>query len=160
MQFDTAFQLLLGHEGGYTDDTALGDKGGKTRYGVTEAVAREAGYRGDMRELPLDLAKRIFLERYWKPVRADDLPAGIRYIIFDAAVNSGPAQATKWLQRALAVEADGVIGPKTLAAAYAHPHETLRLSILAQRLRFMAGLANWPAFSRGWARRIADLMEA
>ena len=157
MNFDTTFALLLGHEGDFSDHPA--DPGGKTRYGVTEAVAREVGYKGDMRELPLDLAKRIYLERYWRPVRADDLPPGIRYAVFDAAVNSGPAQATRWLQRALAVTADGVIGPKTLAAAYAHPPEKLLLAMLAQRLRFMAGLPNWPAFSRGWARRIADLME-
>jgi lysozyme family protein len=158
VNFDTAFALLLGHEGDFSDHAD--DPGGKTRYGVTEAVAREAGYRGDMRELPLDLAKRIYLEKYWKPIRADDLPPGIRYAVFDGAVNSGPAQATRWLQRALGVEADGVIGPQTLAAAYAQDMNALRLRILAQRLRFMASLPNWPAFSRGWARRISDLMES
>jgi lysozyme family protein len=157
MNFDTAFALLLGHESDFSDHPA--DPGGKTRFGVTEAVAREVGYKGDMRELPLDLAKRIYLERYWKPIRADDLPPGIRYATFDAAVNSGPRQATLWLQRALGVEADGIIGPKTLAAAYAQDMNALRLRVLAQRLRFMTNLANWPAFSRGWARRIADLME-
>jgi lysozyme family protein len=57
------------------------------------------------------------------------------------------------------VEADGIIGPKTLTAAYAQDVNALRLRVLAQRLRFMTNLANWPAFSRGWARRIADLME-
>lgn len=158
MNFNTAFDLLLGHEGGFSDHAA--DPGGKTNYGITEAVARQAGYQGDMRELPLQLAKDIYLARYWRPIRADDLPPGIRYTVFDAAVNSGPAQATKWLQRALGVEADGVIGPKTLAAAYAQDARALRLRMLAQRLRFMSGLPNWPAFSRGWARRIADLMEA
>lgn len=158
MNFDTAFALLLGHEGDFSDHAD--DPGGKTRYGVTEAVAREVGYKGEMRELPLELAKRIYLEKYWKPIRADDLPPGIRYAVFDGAVNSGPAQATRWLQRALGVEADGVIGPQTLAAAYAQDMNALRLRILAQRLRFMASLPNWPAFSRGWSRRIADLMEA
>ena len=158
MNFDTAFSLLLGHEGDFSDYAA--DPGGKTRYGVTEAVAREVGYKGDMRELPLDLAKRIYLERYWKPIRADDLPPGVRYTVFDAAVNSGPVQATRWLQRALGVTADGVIGPQTLAAAYAQDMHALRSRLLSQRLRFMANLPNWPAFSRGWARRIADLMEA
>jgi len=158
VNFDTAFALLLGHEGDFSDHAD--DPGGKTRYGVTEAVAREVGYKGEMRELPLELAKRIYLEKYWKPIRADDLPPGIRYAVFDGAVNSGPAQATRWLQRALGVEADGVIGPQTLAAAYAQDMNALRLRILAQRLRFMASLPNWPAFSRGWSRRIADLMEA
>lgn len=158
MKFETAFALLLGHEGDFSDHAA--DPGGKTRFGVTEAVAREFGYRGDMRELPMELAQKIYLEKYWKPIRADDLPPGIRYAVFDAAVNSGPAQATKWLQRALGVDADGVIGPQTLTAAYAQDGNALRMRMLAQRLRFMTGLANWPAFSRGWARRIADLMES
>lgn len=158
MKFETAFALLLGHEGEFSDHPD--DPGGKTRYGVTEAVARETGYKGDMRELPLELAQRIYLEKYWKPIRADDLPPGVRYATFDAAVNSGPAQATRWLQRALGVEADGVIGPQTLAAAYAQDANALRMRMLAQRLRFMTVLGNWPSFSRGWARRIADLMES
>tara|TARA_R110000868_G_scaffold587_5_gene4246 strand:+ start:6465 stop:6941 length:477 start_codon:yes stop_codon:yes gene_type:complete len=158
MKFDTAFALLLGHEGEFSDHPD--DPGGKTRYGVTEEVARETGYKGDMRELPLELAQRIYLEKYWKPIRADDLPPGIRYAVFDGAVNSGPAQATRWLQRGLGVEADGVIGPQTLAAAYAQDANALRMRMLAQRLRFMTVLGNWPSFGRGWARRIADLMEA
>jgi lysozyme family protein len=158
MNFDTAFALLLDHEGDFSDHAA--DPGGKTRFGITEAVARQAGYTGDMRALPVDLAKRIYLDSYWRPVRADDLPPGVRYIVFDGAVNSGPAQSALWLQRALGVTADGVIGPKTLAAAYAKDAQQLKTAILAQRLRFMTSLTNWPAFSRGWARRIADLMEA
>lgn len=158
MNFATAFDLLLEHEGGFSDHAA--DPGGKTRYGITEAVARQAGYQGDMRELPVEVAKQIYLERYWKAISADDLPPGIRYAVFDAAVNSGPVQAARWLQRALGVDADGIIGTRTLQACYAQDARALRLRMLAQRLRFMAGLPNWPAFSRGWARRIADLMEA
>ncbi len=157
MDFDTAFTTLLKHEGGFSDHPS--DPGGKTRFGITEAVAREVGYRGDMRELPLDLAKRIYKDRYWDAVRADELPEAVRYAVFDAAVNSGPRQAILWLQRAVGVKDDGIIGPKTLAAVRAADPERLLRRILAQRLRFMAGLPNWPAFGRGWARRIADLME-
>lgn len=157
MNFDVAFDTLLKHEGGYSDHAA--DPGGKTRFGITEAVAREVGYRGDMRELPLDLAKRIYRERYWNPIKAEQLPAAVRYAVFDAAVNSGPGQSVKWLQRALGVKDDGVIGPQTLAAANAANLDALKMRLLGQRLRFMAGLSNWPAFSRGWAIRIASLME-
>ena len=157
MNFDVAFDTLLKHEGGYSDHAA--DPGGKTRFGITEAVAREVGYRGDMRELPLDLAKRIYRERYWNPIKAEQLPAAVRYAVFDAAVNSGPGQSVKWLQRALGVKDDGVIGPQTLAAANAANPDALKMRLLGQRLRFMAGLTNWPAFSRGWAIRIASLME-
>lgn len=156
MNFDQAFAVLIGHEGDFSDHPD--DPGGKTRYGVTEAIAREVGYRGDMRELPLELAKRIYQERYWKTVRADELPATVRYVMFDAAVNSGPAQAIKWLQRAVNVQDDGIIGPRTLAATAAVDSQRLKAVIIAQRLRFMTDLRNWNSFSRGWARRIADLL--
>lgn len=76
------------------------DPGGKTRYGVTEAVARSAGYTGDMRSLPMSLAKTLYRRLYWDPVRGDDLPEGVRYFVFDAAVASGVRQSTLWLQRA------------------------------------------------------------
>ncbi len=157
MNFLTAFDKLLKHEGGYSDHAA--DPGGKTRYGITEAVAREVGYRGDMRELPLELAQRIYKERYWDAVQAEALPPDVRYIVFDGAVNSGVAQSSKWLQRACGVKDDGVIGPITIRAASTLHSEGLRRRILAQRLRFMAKLPNWPAFSRGWANRICDLLE-
>ena len=157
MNFDQAFDILLKHEGGFSDHSA--DPGGKTRYGITEAVAREAGYRGDMRELPVDLAKRIYKSRYWGAVRAEELPEAIRYAVFDAAVNSGPRQAIRWLQRAVGVKDDGIIGPQTLAAVRTADPERLLRRLLSQRLRFMTNLPNWGSFSRGWARRIADLME-
>ena len=157
MNFSTAFEKLLKHEGGFSNHKD--DRGGATRYGVTEAVAREAGYRGNMRELPLDLAQRIYKDRYWDAVQAEHLPADVRYIVFDGAVNSGIVQSAKWLQRACGVKDDGVIGPQTIRAANALHPEGLKRKMLAQRLRFMATLANWPAFGRGWANRIADLLE-
>lgn len=158
MNFDTALKLLLGHEGDFSDHKE--DKGGATRFGVTEAEARRVGYKGDMRELPLDLAKQIYKRDYWDAVKCDDLPIALRYPMLDAAVNSGVPQATRWLQRALGVKDDGVIGPVTLAAAHQQDAMRVKSNILAQRLRFMASLSNWPAFSRGWSRRIADLMES
>jgi lysozyme family protein len=157
MNFDQAFQELLHHEGGYADHRD--DPGGATRYGVTEAVAREVGYRGDMRELPLDLAKRIYKDKFWDAVKAEELPAAVRYAVFDAAVNSGVKQGAMWLQRAVGVQADGVIGPITLRAANALDGNVLKSKMLAQRLRFMTDLNTWPSFGRGWARRISKLME-
>lgn len=158
MTFDKCFDALLVHEGDYAD--LAHDPGGQTRYGVTEAVARSAGYCGDMRELPVDLAKSIYRTKYWNAVRADELPQGIRYLVFDAAVASGVRQSVLWLQRALGVAADGILGPVTLAAAHAVDAQRLKARLSAQRLRFMTDLPNWPSFSRGWTRRIADLLEA
>jgi lysozyme family protein len=157
MDFDLAFKMLIQHEGGFSNHAA--DPGGKTMFGITEAVARENGYKGEMPNLPIDLAKRIYRDRYWDAVRAEELPASVRYAVFDAAVNSGPRQAIRWLQRAVGAKDDGIIGPQTLALVRSVNQEKLVRVVLAQRLRFMSTLSNWPAFSRGWARRIADLME-
>ena len=158
MNFDQAFDELLRHEGGYSDHAA--DPGGKTRYGITEAVAREHGYRGDMRELPLEAARLIYRAAYWDAVRADELPDAVRYAVFDGAVNSGVRQSVRWLQRAVDATDDGVLGPETLRAVQRHEPEALLRRLLAQRLNFMAALPTWPSFGRGWARRIASLMEA
>lgn len=152
MKFDQAFDRLLGREGGYSNNAA--DHGGETRYGITIAVARANGYAGDMKTLPIDFAKAIYRKSYWIPCHCDDLPDAVRYDVFDAAVNSGGRQSAKWLQRAVGVADDGVIGPVTLAAVASCPNVANKFN--GQRLQFMTTLPNWPQFGKGWARRIAD----
>lgn len=154
MDFDTAFHRLLGHEGGYSNHPS--DPGGETMWGVTARVARANGYTGDMRSLPLATAKAIYRKLYWDAVRADELPEGLRFDVFDAAVNSGVRQAALWLQRAVGVADDGVIGPQTLRAVAQAPQERTLRRMAGMRLRFMTDLPTWSAFGRGWARRIAD----
>jgi len=153
MDFDTAFERLIGHEGGYSFHPS--DPGGETMWGVTARVARANGYTGDMRSLPVEAAKAIYRRLYWDAVKADQLPSSVRFDVFDAAVNSGVGQAAKWLQRAAGVADDGVIGPATLAAA-AGAGPTLAPRFNGYRLQFMADLPTWPSFGRGWARRIAS----
>lgn len=152
MDFDHAFDALIGSEGGYSFNAV--DPGGETMWGITARVARANGFRGDMRFLPRETAKDIARAAYWNAVRADELPEMLRFQVFDAAYNSGPGQAAKWLQRAAGVADDGAIGPGTLAAACASP---TRVGILfdAERQEFMADLPTWPAFGCGWAKRIA-----
>lgn len=157
MTFDQAFAKLLGHEGSYSNHP--NDPGGETMWGVTANVARQYGYAGAMRDLPQELAKKIYRAAYWDKVCADDLPPAVRYAVFDAAVNSGAGQAARWLQRALGVADDGKIGPITIAHARLVDGDALKGKLLAQRLRFMTNLTTWPSFSRGWSRRIADLLE-
>lgn len=157
MTFDEAFEKLLGHEGGYVNHPD--DPGGETNWGITIRVARENGYTGAMREMPQAVAKDIYRKRYWAPVYGDLLPAVVRYAMFDAAVNSGVGQAARWLQRAVGVADDGRIGPVTLRAVGQVSPDKLLRSMLAQRLLFMTNLTGWGSFGRGWARRIASLME-
>lgn len=158
MNFDEAVTKVLKHEGGYVDHPS--DPGGATNYGITIAVARENGYGGSMKDLPLDLAKKIYRAKYWDSVQADKLPSGVRFAIFDYAVNSGPMASIRALQRVLGIMDDGILGPRTIAAASDMDGNRLAARLNGYRLKFMTDLKVWPTFSRGWARRIAEnLME-
>lgn len=154
--FDVAFGDLLLNEGKFSDNPA--DPGGATMYGITERVARRHGYDGDMRDLPLPLAKDIARIEYWTPIRGDALPFELAFQVFDACYNSGSTQAVKWLQKALGVlPVDGIFAGYTAGALAAAPDiDKVVLRFDAHRLKFMAGLSIWPEFGRGWANRIAD----
>ena len=156
MTFDEAFDRLLGHEGGYANDSR--DPGGETMWGVTARVARANGFLGDMRDLPRDKAKQIYRDLYWAPIHAEELPASLRFDVFDAAVNSGVQQAVKWLQRVVGASPDGVIGPATLRAV-AQADTLTAARYAGVRLQFMTDLPTWGAFGRGWARRVAGNLQ-
>lgn len=159
MNFDQAFDLLITHEGGFSNRPLSDDPGGATMYGVTEAVARSNGYMGEMKDLTLEFAKSVYRKSYWDKCRCDELPDNLRYAVFDAAVNSGPGQAIKWLQSTIGVKVDGAIGPMTIASVNAANPIVVEKQMLGKRLRFMTELKNWTANSRGWSRRIASLLE-
>jgi len=126
--FEKALKHTLGIEGDYSDDPR--DSGGKTRYGITEFKARAFGYDGDMRSLPLELAKRIYKVDYWDIIRLDmvaELHEGTALEMFDTGVNCGVGIPVKMLQRALNafnrqatdypdIAVDGLIGHNTLSA--------------------------------------------
>ena len=156
MTFDEAFDLLIGHEGGYANHPS--DPGGETMWGVTARVARANGFTGDMRDLPRDKAKQIYRDLYWTPVKADQLPQAVRFDVFDAAVNSGTDQAAKWLQRVVGAAPDGKIGPATIAAAVA-AGPLIGARFNGVRLQFMTDLPTWGAFGKGWARRVAGNLQ-
>lgn len=152
--FDDAFAKICGIEGDYSDNPA--DRGGPTRYGITQAVARANGYMGDMSQLPLEFAKRIARTEYWDKFQCDQFDPRIGYLVFDAVYNGGhPAQ---WLQSAAKVPIDGVIGAQTIAAV--RSVEPIRIMALfnATHLRYYASLKNC-AFDDGWMNRIAFNLE-
>ena len=93
---------LLDREGGYVDHKD--DRGGQTRYGITEATARAHGYAGTMRDFPVDRARAIYRRLYWDRPRFSDVSAltpSLAAELFDIGVNMGPGVATAFLQRAL-----------------------------------------------------------
>jgi lysozyme family protein len=154
LNFDQAFERLIGHEGGLSEDP--NDPGGVTKYGISQRVYPNV----DIKALTLDEAKAIYKRDYWKPMQPDALPDGVRFDLFDMAVNSGLRQAVKTLQRAVGAEDDGVLGMQTLKAVRALSDAQVVARFNGARLMFMTDLKTWPHFSRGWARRIAsNLME-
>lgn len=128
MSFDLAFTHTVGIEGGYSDHPS--DRGGATKYGITERVARAEGYQGDMRDLPMLTAKIIYKRRYWDLLNltAIDLIASpIAHELFDTGVNMGTSIAGVFFQRCLNalnrngqdyadLLVDGVIGAKSIEA--------------------------------------------
>ena len=131
------------------------DPGGLTKYGISRRAYPDL----DIRNLTKADAVTIYLRDYLRKYHLHQLQSVTNAeIVCDWLVNSGPL-AIKPLQQALRVTADGVIGPQTLAAVNQFTAESLRLRVLSQRLRFMAALPTWPSFGRGWANRIAELME-
>jgi lysozyme family protein len=128
MPIDDLIDALIDREGGYANHPA--DRGGPTKYGITEAVARAHGYRGAMRNLPRDEAAAIYKRLYWLRPKFDQVAkrsAAIAAELFDTGANMGPAVAATFLQRALSalnrdrkdyadLVPDGRIGAATLAA--------------------------------------------
>lgn len=115
-------------EGGYVNDPK--DSGGETKYGITVAVARANGYTGDMKNLPYDLAFKIYSTKYWDSLNLDAIEKVAPKIaeeMADTAVNMGVDRSGTFLQRCLNVlnnqgtaypdiVVDGGVGGKTLAA--------------------------------------------
>jgi lysozyme family protein len=156
--FAEALQHVLKHEGGFVNHPA--DPGGMTNLGCTKKVWEEhCGHSVDekvMRNLtPNDVAP-LYKRKYWDKIQGDELPSGVDYIVFDAAINSGPGRAAKWLQACIGVDPDGGIGPKTLAAVAAFDAKQLIEDYSKRRLAFMMDLPTWNTFGKGWTRRVQE----
>lgn len=154
MNFDYAFERLIGHEGGYVDHP--NDPGGETKFGISKR-----SYPGeDIRGMTLARAKQIYRRDFWGPAGCDAVPSAIKFDLFDTAVNSGVRTAIKLLQRAVGEADDGVLGPQTLQAAQSMDPERLVARFNGWRLDYMNDLPTWPSFGRGWAQRIAENLKA
>lgn len=129
MNIEQFLTELIDREGGYVNNPA--DRGGPTKYGITQATARANGYTGNMRDLPLSMAKTIYRKQYWIQPRFDQvntINSAIAEELLDTGVNCGVGFAKPTLQRALNLlnnqgkggwpdlVVDGIYGPATLSA--------------------------------------------
>lgn len=125
---DELIDDLIVREGGFVDHPA--DKGGPTRWGITQAIARQHGYMGRMETLPRSVAALIYKKQYWRAPAFDkvsQMAPKLAGELFDTGVNMGPRTAIRFLQRALNalnrngadypdIAVDRAIGPDTLRA--------------------------------------------
>lgn len=144
-RFQICHDITAKWEGGWSDHKA--DPGGKTMYGITEAVYHDwLKVRGlpfrPVRNISYKEALSIYREQYWKPTAEKfKLFPGVDLAVYDAAVNSGVSRGIKWLQASVGSE----------------DHSTTVKRICRARLSFMQGLKIWKTFGKGWGRRVADI---
>jgi lysozyme family protein len=162
MNFDKAFELLIGHEGGYTTNPkdAGNWTGGKVGVGVNKGtkygIAANSYPNLDIKNLSLDQAKAIYKRDYWDKVKGDQLPQSLAFHVFDMAVNSGVSRGIKLLQKTIGTNEDGLIGPKTLAAVNAMNVNHAIHIYNANRLQFYTSLRDFSVFGKGWVNRVAN----
>ena len=157
--FPEALAHTLRFEGGWANHPS--DPGGATMKGVTHKTY--ADYLGravshdELRAIPDDHLADIYRKRYWDACRCDELPDGLDLAVFDTAVNTGPAQAARLLQRIVGVPADGAIGPKTIVAVNdyveAHGLHELIEAYTEARQNFYRLLPTYVHFGEGLRKR-------
>lgn len=150
--FDIAIEKVLKHEGGYVDDPS--DSGGETNWGISKRAHRNV----DIRNLTRDGAKDIYKEFYWDRVKGDLIESQeIAESIFDFGVNAGIRTSSKMAQLVLDIEADGVIGPKTVEVLNEFNKDLfLSTFVLAKIARYTYLCEKHPKNRKyffGWVRR-------
>lgn len=148
--FDRAFRIVVGEEGGYVDDPQ--DPGGETKYGVSKRAYPEL----DIADLTKDDAKGIYESDYWTPCGCDEMPWPLSLYVFDGAVNQGVLATRKILQKSLDCRQDGIIGRKTIRAAQAASDWHMN-RFLAYRAKRYFGTRNFDRFGDGWLIRLYSI---
>lgn len=173
--FEQAVAHTLGIEGGYADHAD--DPGGKTQWGITEAVARAHGYHGAMRAMPKRVALDIYRKSYWDRIGLEhiaNVSPAVALECFDTGVNCGVSIPVRFLQRCLNVlnqkgatyadiKVDGAAGPGTARSLQAYLNlrgregEAVLVKLLnaLQGERYITlaeGNSRFESFIYGWAR--------
>lgn len=175
--FYAAIPVVLAHEGHISNDKD--DPGGLTKYGVSLRYLQQRGLdvdgdgdidEQDVHALTLEFIKNdIYHKDFWHPLYDKIASQDIATNIFDFAVNAGPEQSHRNMQRALnelgfKVGVDGRFGPITLAAINTAHGAGLERKVWSQFNRgqcdFYVDLAiakpKSLKFLKGWIRRAWD----
>lgn len=160
--FDNCLDVVLKHEGGFVNHPK--DPGGMTNLGITkkvyEAWMKKPVTEEQMRALTKQMVYPIYKAKYWDLMKCDSMPKGIDLMLFDFGVNAGQQRAIAKLQAAVGSYADGLIGPKTIAAVNQVEDKVALIKEYEQlRYDFYKSLSTYQHFGRGWDRRTKETAE-
>jgi len=158
--YESALAHVLKSEGLWSDNPA--DPGGATMKGITFAVFKDWKRnphltKDDLKNISDQDVYDLYKQLYWDKVHGDDLPAGVDYAAFDAAVNMGVGRASKLLQEAVGVTADGVVGSGTLQAIQKANTRSILENFAAEKTAFYKSLSTFDTFGKGWLNRVAEV---
>jgi len=158
--YESALAHVLKSEGLWSDNPQ--DPGGATMKGITFAVFKDWKRnphltKDDLRNISDQDVHDLYKQLYWDKVHGDELPSGVDYATFDASVNMGVGRASKLLQEAVGVPADGVIGSGTLQEVQKANARSLLENFSVQKTNFYKSLPTFPTFGKGWLNRVAEV---
>lgn len=145
---------------GWSDDPD--DPGGETMIDVTmgayKSYCRKKGYPVptalSLRNIPFNQWQDILKTMYWDKMCADQIRSqGLANLLVDWLWASGTGRI-KNIQKILGVVADGIVGPKTIAAINGANQELLFNKIYNARVAFYKGCSGWWKYGKGWMRRL------
>jgi lysozyme family protein len=158
-RFTRCEAVILKWEGGLVDN--ISDPGGVTNHGVTMRALQT--YLGrtvtpaEIINISPQLVSAVYRSEFWNAVRGDELAAGVDLMMFDGAVNQGPAGIIQQAQTALGLTEDGVIGPMTMAAITAKPSTSFISALSLERERNYRLDPKFNVFGRGWLNRLDNI---
>lgn len=116
----------------------------------------------DFRSLTPSDVKFFYFKEYWEPCKADDLPIGIDYYVFDFTVHSGQGNSIRTLQKVIDAVIDGAIGENTLRKVYNYCEKNGVKRLLKQldtaRRDFLFQTPAGALFKRGMENRLTQVM--
>jgi lysozyme family protein len=140
---------------GYVNDPD--DAGGETKFGV----AKNANPTLNIKTLTWAQAKDVYYQKYWLLGQCDKLPPRVAILHFDGCVNHGVGRANKFLQMAVGVSPDGIVGPATVGKTKLLDEIKVCNLICNQRETFyrqiVAAKPTQQKFLNGWLRRIIEM---
>lgn len=155
---DNIIAKIIVREGGDRETNDPLDKGGRTKFGISEAANPDLWKNGPP---TLEMAVKRYKERYCAGF--DQIQdASVAEFLIDWAVLSGRNAAIKGLQRAVGTKVDGMLGPHTIGETNRRVSGLVNKLVKERVLHVAAIVKADPSqvrFLKGWLNRALEFLE-